>query len=88
MHDDIDIVRELEVYKMLARLGIKLGAGVIPRYGLMSAAVPLCIDPGATGVGFALRQRLPRCGAIEAADEEPQFDPALCGYLAAISRKH
>ncbi len=28
-------VRELEVYKMLERLGIELGAGVIPRYGLM-----------------------------------------------------
>jgi hypothetical protein len=28
-------LRELEVYKMLERLGIELGAGVIPRYGLM-----------------------------------------------------
>ena len=26
---------ELQVYKMLERLGIELGAGVIPRYGLM-----------------------------------------------------
>lgn len=30
-----DGIGELEVYKMLARLGIDLGAGVIPRYGLM-----------------------------------------------------
>jgi hypothetical protein len=28
-----DAARDLEVYKMLARLGIELGAGVIPRYG-------------------------------------------------------
>ena len=28
-------LRELQVYKMLERLGIELGAGVIPRYGLM-----------------------------------------------------
>jgi hypothetical protein len=26
---------ELQVYKMLEHLGIELGAGVIPRYGLM-----------------------------------------------------
>jgi hypothetical protein len=26
---------ELQIYKMLERLGIELGAGVIPRYGLM-----------------------------------------------------
>jgi Family of unknown function (DUF6455) len=31
-------LRELEVYKMLERLGIELGAGVIPRYGLMYAS--------------------------------------------------
>lgn len=31
-------IGELEVYKMLARLGIDLGIGAIPRYGLM------CID--------------------------------------------
>jgi hypothetical protein len=36
-------LRELEVYKMLERLGIELGAGVIPRYGLMyAAAVRTC----------------------------------------------
>jgi hypothetical protein len=28
-------LQELQVYKMLERLGIELGAGVIPRYGLM-----------------------------------------------------
>jgi len=28
-------LRELQVYKMLERLGLELGAGVIPRYGLM-----------------------------------------------------
>jgi hypothetical protein len=36
-------VGELEVYKMLERLGIELGAGVIPRYGLMyCAAIRTC----------------------------------------------
>jgi Family of unknown function (DUF6455) len=36
-------VRELQVYKMMERLGIELGAGVIPRYGLMYAsAVRAC----------------------------------------------
>jgi hypothetical protein len=80
-----DVVRELEVYKMLARLGIELGAGVIPRYGLMSAAVPLILEEG---VMFALCQRSPECGASRAADEEFGLDPALCGVLSAISRKH
>src|SRR6478735_8015258 len=28
-------LQELQVYKMMERLGIELGAGVIPRYGLM-----------------------------------------------------
>jgi hypothetical protein len=28
-------LQELQVYKMLERLGLELGAGVIPRYGLM-----------------------------------------------------
>ena len=45
-----DTVRELEVYKMLARLGIELGAGVIPRYGLMSVTVPLALEELASGV--------------------------------------
>ncbi len=45
-------LRELEVYKMLERLGIELGEGVIPQYGLMyvsavrncrnCSAVPAC----------------------------------------------
>jgi hypothetical protein len=36
-------VRELEVYRMLERLGIELGAGVIPRYGLIYvSAVRTC----------------------------------------------
>ena len=83
-----DVVRELEVYKMLARLGIELGAGVIPRYGLMSVAVPLCLEEGVTGVAFALCQRAPECGAPGAADEDIGLDPALCGALAAISKKH
>ena len=83
-----DAVRELEVYKMLARLGIELGAGVIPRYGLMSVAVPLTLEEGVTGVAFALSQRAPECGAARADDEEIGFDPALCGALAAVSRKH
>jgi hypothetical protein len=84
-----DVVRELEVYKMLARLGIELGAGVIPRYGLMSVvAVPLTLEEGATGVAFALCQRGRDCGAADAADEEIGFDPALCSALAAVSRKH
>ena len=81
-----DAVRELEVYKMLARLGIELGAGVIPRYGLMSVTVPLTLDAGATGVAFALCQRAPECGAAAAADEE--VAPGLCGVLTAISTKH
>jgi hypothetical protein len=83
-----DVVRELEVYKMLARLGIELGAGVIPRYGLMSVAVPLSLEEGMTGVAFALCQRAPECGAASIADEDIGLDPALCGALAAISKKH
>jgi hypothetical protein len=40
-------LRELEVYKMLERLGIELGAGVIPRYGLMYvSAVRNCRNCG------------------------------------------
>jgi uncharacterized protein DUF6455 len=36
-------IDELEVYKMLEHLGIELGAGVIPRYGLMYvSAVRAC----------------------------------------------
>ncbi len=84
MHDDA--VRELEVYKMLARLGIELGAGVIPRYGLMSVAVPLAIDEGATGVAFALCQRAPECGATRVVDEE--IDPELRSVLTAIPTRH
>ena len=38
-------VRELEVYRMLERLGIELGAGVIPRYGLIYAS-PVPAPPG------------------------------------------
>ena len=39
---------ELQVYKMLERLGIELGAGVIPRYGLMDiSAVENCRSCGA-----------------------------------------
>ena len=83
-----DVVRELEVYKMLARLGIELGPGVIPRYGLMSVAVPLTLEEGATGVGFALCRRSPECGATRSADGEIGPDPVLCGLLAAVSRKH
>lgn len=83
-----DAVRELEVYKMLARLGVELGAGAIPRYGLMSVAVPLTFEVGATGVAFALCQRAPECDAMRAADEETGFDSALCDALAAPSRKH
>ena len=84
MHDDA--IRELEVYKMLARLGIELGAGVIPRYGLMSVAVPLAIDEGATAVAFALYQRAPECGATRVVDEE--IDPELGGVLSEISTRH
>jgi hypothetical protein len=83
-----DAVRELEVYKMLARLGIELGAGAIPRYGLMSVTVPLTFDKGATNVAFALCRGAPERGAARAADEESVFDSALCGALAALSRKH
>jgi hypothetical protein len=83
-----DVVRELEVYKMLARLGIELGAGVIPRYGLMSVAVPLALEEGVTGVAFALCRRAPDCGAARTADEDIGLDWALCGTLAAISKKH
>jgi hypothetical protein len=83
-----DAVRELDVYKMLARLGIELGAGVIPRYGLMSVAVPLTFDREAAGVAFALWQRAPKCATTRAADEESGLDQALCGMLTAISRRH
>jgi hypothetical protein len=82
-----DVVRELEVYKMLARLGIELGAGVIPRYGLMSVAVPLSLELGPAGA-VLLCQRTAECGAARTADEEISFDPALCGALTAMSRKH
>ena len=83
-----DTVRELEVYKMLARLGIELGAGVIPRYGLMSVTVPLTFENGVTGVRFALFGRSPECAAVRSADGEIGLDSALCGLLAAVSRKH
>jgi hypothetical protein len=83
-----DTVRELEVYKMLARLGIELGAGVIPRYGLMSVTVPLTLEEGTTGVAFALCQRSPEQAATRSADEEIGLDPALCSVLSGISRKH
>jgi hypothetical protein len=83
-----DVIRELEVYKMLARLGIELGAGVIPRYGLMSVAVPLSLEEGVTGVAFALCRRAPDSGAARTADEDIVLDSALCGTLAAISKKH
>jgi hypothetical protein len=86
MPDEIDKVPELEVYKMLERLGIELGAGVVPRYGLMSAAVRLCLDSGATG--FALRRRFSQSAATGAVDDESDFDRALCRDLVAISRKH
>jgi Family of unknown function (DUF6455) len=40
--------QELQVYKMMERLGIELGAGVIPRYGLMYvSAVRNCRSCGA-----------------------------------------
>ncbi len=81
-----DAVRELEVYKMLARLGIELGAGVIPRYGLMSVAVPLTLDAGATGAAFARCQRAPERSAAGAADGE--VAPGPCSELTAISTKH
>jgi hypothetical protein len=71
-----EVVCELEVYKLLAQLGIDLGAGAIPRYGLMSAAVSRA---------FALGQS-PECIATEAADPEIGLAPALCGVLSA--RKH
>jgi hypothetical protein len=83
-----DPVRELEVYKMLARLGIELGAGVIPRYGLMSVVVPLTFEEGVTGVAFALCQRAAESGTTRAAEEEISLDPAPWGALTAMSRKH
>jgi hypothetical protein len=83
-----DGVRELEVYKMLARLGIELGAGVIPRYGLMSVTVPLTLEERTTGVAFALCQGSPEYDTARAADDEISLDPALSGVLSAMSRKH
>jgi hypothetical protein len=77
-----DVIRELEVYKMLARLGIELGAGVIPRYGLMSVTVPLTLEEGMTGVRFALLRTSPEYGATQAADEEIDFDQILHGVLS------
>jgi hypothetical protein len=80
------VVRELEVYKMLARLGIELGAGVIPRYGLMSVTVPLTLDEGTTSIRFALCHEPPEFDATHTVDKE--IDPAFPGVLSAITRKH
>jgi hypothetical protein len=83
-----DVVRELEVYKMLERLGIELGAGVIPRYGLMSVAVPITFEEGMVGVSFALCPWGPEREVARTADEDIRLDQALCRTLATISKKH
>jgi Family of unknown function (DUF6455) len=69
-------LRELEVYKMLERLGIELGAGVIPRYGLMYvAAVWNCRSCGA----------VPACtawlGAASSTCVAPDFCPSRDIFL-------
>jgi hypothetical protein len=50
--------------------------------------VPLSLEQGMTGVAFALCQRAPECGAARAGDDDTGLDPALCGALAAMSKKH
>jgi len=69
-------LRELEVYKMLERLGIELGAGVIPRYGLMYvSAVRNCRKCGA----------VPACtawlGTASSACVAPDFCPSRDIFL-------
>jgi hypothetical protein len=57
-------VRELEVYKMLEGLGIELGPGAVPRYGLMcTSAVWACWTRG----------------SVHALTEWPQAAPDLGG---------
>jgi hypothetical protein len=63
-------LQELQVYKMMERLGLELGAGVIPRYGLMYvSAVRNCRSCGAA----------PACtgwlGAASSARVAPGFCP-------------
>jgi hypothetical protein len=61
---------ELEVYKMLERLGIELGAGVIPRYGLMyTSAVRACRSCG------SVRACTEWLGASSATAVAPDFCP-------------
>jgi hypothetical protein len=63
-------LRELEVYKMLERLGIELGAGVIPRYGLMYAsAVRACQTCGSVHACAAW------LGSASASCIAPEFCP-------------
>jgi Family of unknown function (DUF6455) len=62
-------LRELQVYKMMERLGIELGAGVIPRYGLMYiSAVRNCRSCGA----------VPPCNEWLGAASSPQIAPGFC----------
>jgi hypothetical protein len=63
---------ELEVYKMLERLGIELGAGVVPRYGLMyTSAVRTCRNCG------SVRACTEWLGATSATDVAP-VAPGFC----------
>ena len=61
---------ELHVYKMLERLGIELGAGVIPRYGLMDISANR--NCGSRGAASASTERL---GAASSPAVAPEFCP-------------
>jgi Family of unknown function (DUF6455) len=62
-------LQELQVYKMMERLGIELGAGVIPRYGLMYvSAVRNCRNCGA----------VPACAEWRAAASSTCVAPGFC----------
>ena len=61
---------ELHVYKMLERLGIELGAGVIPRYGLMDISANR--NCGSCGAASACIEWL---GAAPSPAVAPDFCP-------------
>lgn len=62
-------LQELQVYKMMERLGIELGAGVIPRYGLMYvSAVRNCRSCGAAAA----------CTACLGAASPTRVAPGFC----------
>jgi hypothetical protein len=84
-------LRELEVYKMLERLGIELGAGVIPRYGLMYvSAVRNCRNCGsASACAEWLGAAAPTCDAPGfCPNRDIFFELAYAQTLRRSSAKH